>query len=154
MSDPTHPTGTNCSAAGGPARGRRMRGAMTPMIDVTFLLLLFFMLSFTFCEYEGQIKASLPGGDPGPLPAMPIAVRVRSEGVTGARYEVEGVNEAIHSPARLGEVLDSIRRQPMRSSDSPVRVRPDAFVQWGHVVQAVNQAVRMEFTCVQIDPLS
>ncbi|MHC4986794.1 MAG: biopolymer transporter ExbD, partial [Planctomycetota bacterium] len=121
-------------------------------IDVTFLLLLFFMLSFTFREYEGQIKAALPGGGPDVVPRMPIAVRVRSEGVTGARYEIEGVNEAIRSPARLGEVLGAIRQQTR--SDSPVMVRPDAFVQWGHVVEAVNQAVRMKFSHVQIDPLS
>ena len=146
-------TATTRNGKAKPSRGRRLRGAMTPMIDVTFLLLLFFMLSFTFRDFEGQIKAQLPGRDPtGPIIVMPIAVRVRSEGVTGARYEIEGVNETIHSPARLGEMLDAIRQRTR--ADSPVRIRPDAFVRWGHVVEAVNQAVRMKFSTVQIDPLS
>ena len=36
--------------------------AMTPMIDITFLLLIFFMLACKFRTIEGKLKAFLPKG--------------------------------------------------------------------------------------------
>ena len=45
------------------ARQRR-RASITSLIDVIFLLLLFFMLASTFSKYSEIELASLPGGAP------------------------------------------------------------------------------------------
>ncbi len=36
---------------------------LTPLIDVVFLLLIFFMLTTTFLNLESQVKVNLPTGD-------------------------------------------------------------------------------------------
>ena len=42
---------------------------MTPMIDIVFQLLIFFMLSMHFKEVEGKLLSQLPKHGPGPGPA-------------------------------------------------------------------------------------
>ena len=139
-------------AAGGAKRSRRMQPPLTPMIDVTFLLLLFFLLTFTFREYEGQIPGALPGGQGGgPPPLYQIHVSVRSEGATGACYEIAGLNERIRDPLRLHEALQDIQ-ELTQSRAGPVVIAPDAFVAWNHVTEAFNQAARLGFEKVGFAP--
>ena len=62
---------------------------MTPMIDVTFLLLVFFLLTLKFKVLEGKLAAYLPK-DAGPNPAdtTPLdAIEVRIEVVPGFEGE-------------------------------------------------------------------
>ena len=60
---------------------------MTPMIDVTFLLLIFFMLTLKFKTLEGKLSAYLPkdvgvnSTDAEPIEKVEILVRVRVKGL-------------------------------------------------------------------------
>jgi len=63
-----------------------MKGDMTPMIDVTFQLLIFFMLTIEFKQLEGKLSAYLPK-DVGvnqsqaePKEKVEIVLRVAAEG--------------------------------------------------------------------------
>ena len=134
----------------GPKRARRMQPPLTSMIDVTFLLLLFFLLTFTFREYEGQIPGALPrgGGEGAPYA---IHVSVQSEGATSACYEIAGLNERIRDPLRLYEALQDIQ-ELTHSRQGPVVIAPDAFVPWSHVVEVFNQALRLKFESVGFAP--
>ncbi len=62
------------------ARPDHAKPEMTPMIDVTFLLLIFFMLTIQFRTLEGVMKARLPrdvGPNPGAMePQEKIHVRI------------------------------------------------------------------------------
>ena len=79
-------------------RGRgkpKMQPPLTPMIDVTFQLLLFFLLTFQFREREGQIPGSLPntgqGGQADQVELLvPIRISLRPVNQTATRviYEV------------------------------------------------------------------
>ena len=54
---------------------------LTPMIDVTFQLLIFFLLTSTFSDSEGQIPGNLPatGGGSSDEPITPITIIIRNK---------------------------------------------------------------------------
>ncbi len=81
-------------------RFRRRRLALTPLIDVIFLLLLFFMLSTSFARY-GQFELEPAGGRSGPASTRPILVRL-----TAAGPEVNGRPA---EPGGLGQAVDGFR---------------------------------------------
>ena len=61
-------------------RFRRRRLGLTPLIDVIFLLLLFFMLSSSFARH-GEVELTLGGGGAGGG-ALPVFVRLTGDGVS------------------------------------------------------------------------
>jgi biopolymer transport protein ExbD len=74
-----------------PSRLAAVKLDLTPLIDVVFQLLIFFVLTFRIVEAEGEFQITLPsGGRSGataPL-ALPLEVRLRA-GPAGALAEVQ-----------------------------------------------------------------
>ena len=147
-----------------PPRKRRRESAtmqppLTPMIDVTFQLLLFFILTFTFREMEGQIPGALPKKGTGGVSAKqtlskPIRVRILPvDARKRAVYEIEGVNERIEDPEQLYQILIG-RQRALDSKEGPVIIKPEAFVRWQYVVEVFNQAVRARFKNIGFAPVS
>ena len=134
-------------------RGRpkpKLQPPLTPMIDVTFQLLLFFLLTTTFRQEEGQIPGTLPqkgGITAGQIVELkPIRILLRPTGANraGCIYEMSGQDVGMDTPAQLYEAL--VGRQKVYGSDEvPVVIQSRYDVRWQHVVEAFNQAVRAKF---------
>ena len=125
----------------------KMQPPLTPMIDVTFQLLLFFILTFTFKASEGLIPGTLPQGDIGggaPPINQPIHIMVKFAAGDPKTpvYEVKGMNRRINEPGRLYEYLAGEKNDAERA----VVIQPWPTVRWEHVVNAFNQAVRAKYT--------
>ena len=127
-----------------------MQPPLTPMIDVTFQLLIFFLVSFTFRQAEGEIPGTLPEQGEGGITSAdrldePIRISMRSVGVqrTDVIYEVQGHPHVISTPQELGELLQG--RAAKSGTEVPVIIRPSGAVQWRWVVEAFNQCVRAKF---------
>ena len=139
-----------------PTGTRPMQPPMTPMIDVTFQLLLFFLLTMTFRMAEGMIPGALPakgGSGPGRIEIVePIRVRVLPAGRenTGVNYEVEGYSARVGSGAELYDVFKA--RVDSVGPESPVQIVSAPDVEWGYVVEVFNQATRCEFQSVEFSP--
>ena len=96
---------------------RRYGFNMTPMIDVLFLLIIFFLVSSHLAKQESQVELKLPvaqsGDDDIPRDVPRITVNVKPDGqwlVRGAVVETE----------RLPDLLQAAQQaQP----DSPIEVR-------------------------------
>ena len=79
---------------------------MTPMIDVTFLLLIFFMCTLKFKTLEGKLAAYLPkdvgvnSTDAEPIEKVEILVRVRNP---GTKLKAQGTSEADFLPYQAGD---------------------------------------------------
>jgi biopolymer transport protein ExbD len=123
------------------------------MIDVTFLLLVFFILTFTFRPAEGEIPSALPspdddGRDVIGLLCEPIEVRVLPAGPQGADaiYEMRGAAGVITTPHELHNQL--LARRQLLGGQADVVIRPTRDVRWQHAVEAFNQAVRARFKTV------
>ncbi|HUS93496.1 MAG TPA: biopolymer transporter ExbD [Phycisphaerae bacterium] len=133
------------------AEPRSMQPPLTPMIDVTFQLLLFFLLTCEFRESEGNIPGTLPAK--GNIvqevqqtpPPDPVQIRLRLVADRVAAYEMTGVPVVISSPAELLEHLKQ-RQDQLGSADVPIVIFPSADVPWQYVVEAFNAAVHARFT--------
>ena len=142
-------------------RGRpkpKLQPPLTPMIDVTFQLLLFFLLTTTFRQQEGQIPGTLPqkgihAEQVTDVEFKPIRVVLRPTGEdrTGCLFEMSGHNVAINSAQQLYEVLLS-RQKHLGTDEVPVVIQPRPDVRWQYVVEAFNQSVRAKFKNIGFAP--
>lgn len=140
-----------------PRRAKRVDLNVVPLVDVLFMLLLFFILSTRFRQAEGLIPGTLPRveggivqGDKPEITLPPIRIFVRStsdaNGLDKPDYQMSGLAVPIESPADLGEKLMA-RKKGLGPSfkDAPIVIQPRQNVRWKFAVEAFNQAVRAGF---------
>jgi biopolymer transport protein ExbD len=126
---------------------------LTSMLDVTFQLLIFFVLTASFAVGEGLLPATLPAGsgvaDPAEAPQQPVNITLLSRGLGEVTISVEGA-PAMGNFSELYAWLNTqhVRRGGYIEEDTPIIIKPDAEVPWDHVVNAFNAAVRAKFTNV------
>ena len=110
---------------------------LTPMIDVVFLLLCFFVTSQIFAQWETEIDVALPtaatGGMPQRLPGE-VIINVRADGAA----VVNGQNL---DDAQLRAMMD---RLVQLFPGQPVLLRADKATAYEHVVRVLD-------TCRQAD---
>lgn len=118
---------------------------LTPLIDVVFLLLIFFMVSTTFIR-ETQLKIDLPeaSGELQEIEDDVVEITVDSRG----DYAVNGhllVNNEIDT------LLRALREQlSQRRPDTRVIITADARAEHQHVVRAMDAAGRVGLTRISI----
>jgi len=127
----------------------KMQPPMAPMIDVTFQLLLFFLLATTFRQAEGNLPGTLP--DQGGIaaagqefPLRPIRIVITPTGVAndGAVWQIG--SSAIATAKELYDNL-AAQQSTLGTKDVPVVIQPRSDVRWQYVIEAFNQSVRCKF---------
>jgi biopolymer transport protein ExbD len=122
---------------------RRRRGpGLTPLIDVVFLLLVFFMLASRF-DSEALLPLSVRAADasaPSPTSPTALSVEIGAQGKTrieGRMVGPEGLRAAAAKAA---------------SEQRPVRVRPDAETKLQSIVDVISRVERAGATDVSLEP--
>lgn len=107
---------------------------LTPLIDVVFLLLIFFMVSTTF-QKESQISLQLPkaGESPTDAPADNIEVVINAAGRFYVNDQELLKSDAESLQAALFKLIDGNR-------DIPLTIRADAQTPHQAVVTAMDAA--------------
>lgn len=132
------------------ARKKRRGGAggnmsvnMTPMIDVTFLLLIFFVVATNFARQEGALASKLPDlspqGTPPPIP--PLKLEVVEESAGNAYVLVNGHRKSLNelTPFLVGISSDGSTYNP---DTTTVVMEPHKNVAWKYVLAAYNNTLR------------
>lgn len=131
-------------------RETKLELAMTPMIDVVFLLLIFFMLTTAYMRPEMHLQSA-------------IKVREKSSATAGSDFEpaiVELVRSGESVVFRIGnrematqeELTDILRQFPNKLDGAFVRVPDDVAFRWpAAAIQACKSA---DFTTVSYIPWS
>lgn len=128
-------------------RGVPITVNLAPMIDVSFLLLIFFLVTTTFERAEGILSAKLPRDAGAPtvaLPISPIIVRLTQTGVADDDYKIR-IDHFAAQPSGPGELFEHLRQIQQRAGfdeQTPVLIVADDAVRWDHVVGCWNAALR------------
>ncbi len=120
---------------------------LAPMVDVVFLLLIFFISTTTFKRAEGILPAQLPKqgnmADALALPISPIIVHLQQTGPGPADYVIR-VEDFVDTPTTFSELsafLKRVQENPGFDDETPVVLKTSPDVQWDHVVGCWNAAV-------------
>jgi biopolymer transport protein ExbD len=138
--------------ATGRKRLRRSRSGsihlnIIPLVDVTFLLMIFFVIGGTFEIWEGVLSSRILPSDPSlsiPLPMSPVTVRISATGANSDEFimAVDGLNKQTGLFEELTALLIELQQNPAFSPEVPLVILSDGSVRWDHVVNAWNSAVR------------
>ena len=122
---------------------------ITPLIDVVFLLLIFFLVASRFSEEERQLDLNLPSVSEAMSVTSPIneiVVNIDAQG----RFFIDG---AFRQLEQVEEILQRARNNnPLSQS---VVIRADKATDWDHVATAMNLCKKVgieEFTATTDEP--
>jgi biopolymer transport protein ExbD len=104
---------------------------LAPMIDIVFLLLIFFIVTWQFSRSETELNVSVPTAEEGSELVRPkgeIIINVLSDGI----IRVEGLTVDL---TQLNTKLSAIARQ---FENQPVRIRGDGAVPYQRIVEVID----------------
>ena len=112
---------------------------LTPMIDVTFLLLIFFLCTLSFRVLEGKLESHLPK-DTGIRSVVshqlePFEVWLEPDARRADGLRIVAARRVFESPAQLGEL---VRRSRADDPELRVKLSVDGEVTHGQVVSVVD----------------
>lgn len=108
---------------------------LAPMIDIVFLLLIFFILNFQMNEQEKDVDVSVPtasSGNDSPRVEGEIVINVSKAGlitVSGNTLSKEQLQTTLEEILRVGGT---------RANSQPVRLRGDADCTWQTLVEVMD----------------
>jgi|TARA_B100001250_G_C19745844_1_gene765258 biopolymer transport protein ExbD len=104
---------------------------LAPMIDIVFLLLIFFIVLWNYARFETEIDISVPAATSGETPKRTIGeivVNVHKDG----KIVVEGVSKS--EPELLKMFNDIVAAYP----DQALILRGDRAASFDHIVKVLN----------------
>ena len=125
----------------------RMQLRMVPMIDVVFLLLVFFLLAANFRSREGYLPAELPtqAAEAEQMELEPLQVHLGSVSDGGCRVQVASDAAVIILPDSSEAGFEQLSRNVLevihahgRTLDDAVKIIPERGTKWDHVVKTYN----------------
>ncbi|MGR8940149.1 MAG: ExbD/TolR family protein [Gammaproteobacteria bacterium] len=133
-------------------RKKRMRReiSMAPMIDVVFLLLLFFMVTTTF-NRQTQVKIKLPEAAGPEAEAIPKSVTlvIDADGL----YYVKGADDMLHQlvDQKPETLLRELQKMAASSAELPFIISADGKTPHQAVISALDAAGRAGFTHITFE---
>ena len=117
---------------------------LTPLIDVVFLLLIFFMVSTTF-QKESEISLQLPRASQEPPPAVPDRIEIVIN-AAGTVY----VNDQELVRADVESLQNALHQISGGQSETPLTIRADAQTTHQSFVTALDAAAKLGMRRVTI----
>lgn len=97
----------------------RARISLTPLIDVVFILLVFFMLASSFLDWRAfDLSVGAPGSSAAPDDGTRLHIQVRADG----SWRLNG------EPVSVGDLQARVRERLDRDPQPGIRVEPQAGV--------------------------
>lgn len=113
---------------------------IAPMVDVVFVLMLFFMASAGVQQTEKELGINLPSGRPigaaKEQPVTPIVVQVGSDG----QVQINGQTYDAPTSTELPDTREQLKLLMSYGGKDPVIIQPAPDVRQERVIQVLNAA--------------
>lgn len=119
---------------------------LTPLIDVVFLLLIFFMVSTTFTR-ETQLKIDLPQASSGEVVESTSPQQIE---VTIAASGETAINDKVLIDPSLDRLKTALERESAGDSSMPVIITADAQTPHQSVITAMDAAGQLGFSRLRL----
>lgn len=128
---------------------KQLKPDLTPLIDVVFLLLIFFMVATTFDDLGGM-KIELPKSDAVEVQkdVDKISVLMDKDGVLKIKSMVAGKSEI--KDTSLDKVSLDLQRLLERSRDKGVGILADRDIDYGNIVDIMSKVKESGATSIDI----
>ena len=116
---------------------------LAPMIDVVFLLLIFFMVATTFVEREKEMAVDLPQAESGEEPSETpdiVIINILQDGTIKVDGQVLDVQA----------LLSYLERVARKNPETPVDIRGDQGMEHRHLVAAMDACQKNGLTNLAI----
>lgn len=150
-----------------PRRGRRRARVnvnLTSLIDVTFLLLIYFMVATSMTGREQVYRMDLPnrsgaagagGGDPFKLDDEPLRILISTAAGETAAYSIR-IDGPYPQPKTFDELEQFLRNAQVNETTTaglfephhPIIIQPAPATRWEHAIEAFNAAAKARYTHV------
>jgi biopolymer transport protein ExbD len=117
---------------------------LTPLIDVVFLLLIFFMVTTTFTR-DSNLLINLPEANGETTTDLPLRVEILI-----ARNGSYAVNGRTLVNTRLDTLMSAVAELAAGDTDTPVTITADADTTHQSVVTAMDAVAQLGFTRLNI----
>ncbi len=110
---------------------------IAPMVDVVFVLMLFFMASAGSQIIENELNISLPSGAaaaPGSTPKTPIIIDISAEGQIVANNQSFGTA----TEKKLDTLVTWLKSTQGFGGEDPVIIRPNSLTRHERIVDVLN----------------
>lgn len=133
---------------------------MTPMIDVVFQLLIFFMFTFKIVTVEGEFAITMPAAEQGSaaptsenITALPdIQVQLLA-GENGDLAAIQVGDTNVKSMDELAATLKAIvGDDPQMAGDVEMKIIAPDNLKYGNIVAAINAAARVKIQKIKFTP--
>ncbi|GAA5495553.1 biopolymer transport protein ExbD [Rubritalea squalenifaciens DSM 18772] len=105
---------------------------LAPMIDVVFLLLIFFIVTYQLSDYEKELEVNVPTAEEGSTESrgyLEVVVNVRKDGdiiIEKENYTIDELQKKMENLARVNK-------------DQPIRIRGDAETHYQDIVTVIDR---------------
>lgn len=104
---------------------------LAPMIDIVFLLLIFFIVTWQYTRAETELSVSVPTAQEGADPQRQIGEIVINI-LADSTIRVEG------NTVNLEQLLEKLAKIAKEYENQPVRIRGDGGVQYQRIVEVID----------------
>jgi biopolymer transport protein ExbD len=105
---------------------------IAPMLDILFVLPLFFMVSAGAQKHEASIATQLPGSQPGK--DVPVQITIDSDG----QVNINNTPEDTPADSQLTETINRLKEIIASNANQPVIISPTASTRQQRVVDVLN----------------